>query len=308
MPIFFKFIIPGVPWSKTPPKKRLSVGSGGTDPMGPGRYNTAPCYEEKLSNMRYIEANKVIDGMKWERKMKDQIKYFDSPRKSNALATVSFNELDSEIAQKRKIQMSFSGSTRFDAPEYRSEKYVKTTGMALTLDYDRKYDKRLPINVSGYSERECHSTKLLKPQFEYNTALSLDVDCGTNATLSTTMAKSPLKLSKAFKSKIQSGYTYPTPTSGNLIGPGSFPGADIPAVIVKSPGKKSPVFLMPRPYESTRLALPDSLATLPTFAEINNRGSHFSLTSASGKKNNHLAEWTKKKIDQIYPRLKPHKV
>jgi hypothetical protein len=175
--------------------------------------------------------------------------------------------------------------------------------MQLTLDYDRKFDKRIPISVSGYSERDCVATKLSKPPYEYNTLMALTVDCGNQISFETSMKKSPLKYSKAFHSKVEVGYQYPIPTSGTAIGPGSFPKAHTPSVEIRNPKKLSPSFAISRQYEQAVVAHPDSLRKLPNFSDTNDRGFLISETDASGKKNNHLAEWTRKKIDKIYPRL-----
>ena len=299
-----------IPWRRCSIKKSTPTA---IDILGPGYYHTEKFYEgkhtsEAVSTMKYIEDNKVSQNMKWERKMKDQIRIHDIPGKTSKYRQRMCHENSGESTpcsdENRKLPMKISSSSRFSAPAYRAESYSKTTGMSLTLDYDSKFDKRIPISVTGHCERESSNVKLTKPQYEYNSAIPLTVDCGPQASFQTIVLQSPIKFSTVFKSKVEAGCTYPTSSTGTLLGPGVFPGANISSIAITNPGHFSSAFLASKPSVPVKIANVDSSSKLPKFTDVNDKGFIFGCEDLSGKKPGHLAAWTKKKIKKIYPKLR----
>ena len=300
----------GVPWKKSASiKEKTAVVSS----LGPGSYDTSAYYSSNqkgnpVSAINYDDSKKICDNIKWERKMKNlchQQHTLDSCEAASDSTAIRYRE-DEVPENDRKIKMKFPTSTRWNRPEQREPQYVKTTGMQLTLDYDQKFDKRIPISLNGRSERDCVNGIIMKPMHDVKSNFSPNVGYGNQASFLCCVERSPLKFSKAFKSKVASGNHYVIPTSGCLIGPGSFPGAELSGVRIRNPDKQSPAFLVYRPYNHPIIANQDSLVSLATFGDVNRRGSVFSQECVSGTKNNHLAEWTRKKIIQIYPRLKSY--
>lgn len=300
----------GVPWRKSASmKEKTTVVS----PLGPGSYDTSAYYSSNqrgnsVSIINFDDSKKICDSMKWERKMKNLCHQQYTPDFCDTVFDSAASGDHAEVAPEsdRKIKMKFSTSVRWNRPEHRKPHYVKTTGMQLTLDYDQKFDKRIPITLNRRGGRDCVHEVVMKPMHDSNSNVPLNAGYGSQASFQSCVERSPLKFSKAFKSEVASGSRYVTPTSGCLIGPGSFPGAELSGVRVRNPDRLSPAFLVSRPYNHPIVANQDSLVGLATFSDINKKGSVFSQECNSGTKNNHLAEWTKKKIIQIYPRLKSY--
>ena len=253
------------------------VRSTEMDLLGPGSYDTSLFYGGKytsdaVATMKYSPANKINENMKWRKKMKESTIICDSSQKTLSASLDAVKESCTDFDHNQKLLMRFSESSRWSAPEYRTESYIKTTGMQLSLDYDKFYDKKIPLSITGHSERESSSTRYNKSRYEYNTDFSITVDSGNQVSLDTHMKQNPLKFSTAFKSKTVSGPCYPTPTSGTLLGPGSFPGADTSSLVIKNPNKKSSSFLGRRHSLVSKVAEPHSIIKSPLFIQSNKKG------------------------------------
>ena len=272
------------------------VRSTEMDLLGPGSYDTSLFYQGKytsdaVATMKYSPANKISETMKRKKKMKELTIVRDSQQKTSpaSLDAVEVSHNDFDCSQ--KLLMKISESSRWSAPEYRTESYIKTTGMQLSLDYDKFNDKKIPLSITGHSDRESSSTRYNKSKYEYNTDFAITVDSGNQISFDTHMRQNPLKFSTAFKSKIDSGPYYPAPTSGTLLGPGSFPGADTSSLIIKNPNKKSPSFLGHK-----QVARPDTTTKLPLFTQTNKKVHNFNCEDASANSDDRLSDWTKQKL------------
>ena len=96
------------------------------------------------------------------------------------------------------------------------------------------------------------------------------------------------------------------PTTGRHIGPGKYLGAES-TLVVKEPEKKSTFFMRPRKLEVIKFqeSSTDDIP-LKTFQEENFRGITFE-ESGKGGGNVHLLNWTKSKIEKVYPKLAKQK-
>lgn len=218
----------------------------------------------------------------------------------------------------------FSDAPRFEAPEYKQEPYVKTTGMILSPNFDKSFDKKITFSMRPDSPP--------KDQKKSNGALTgnIDVDVGHMFAIASTVKRSPVKYAAAFRcspshpavssllfpfltlslycltsstrSNAKVGMEIPPTVSPDYIGPGSFPGAYPDAITIREPHKPSPSFQRRREFWVPP-ALGDSVVPLRPFAIENTAGPVFSKEGASFDKNAQLAKIVQEKMAQIYPRL-----
>ncbi len=187
---------------------------------------------------------------------------------------------------------------RFRALEYRQEGYIKTTGLVLGPDYDKKFDKRIPFAF----ETSTSSGNLFAHE---SAGKEVDVDVGKFYSIVEEANRSPVRYSSAFRSKAKVGMEIPKTTSAPHIGPGSFADAIKPAIEVYRPDLNSLAFLSSRLWP-VRPPMPEFSEKIPSFAEANRRGPLFPTErSADGPdpRNQHMATVVKEKMTQIYPRL-----
>lgn len=94
----------------------------------------------------------------------------------------------------------------------------------------------------------------------------------------------------------------PPTVSPEHIGPGSFPGAFPPGIVIHEPHKPSYTFQRERKFYVPP-AHGDSVVAIKPFSEANPAGPIFTKQGASFDKNAQLAKIVKEKMQQIYPRL-----
>ena len=164
--------------------------------------------------------------------------------------------------------------------------------MGLGPDFDRKF-RRLPYGT--FSKAPLDSPVRLS-----HDSYPLDLDQGIKGSMAAMAERRGRKYASVFRSKTPSGLQLRPSTSGP-VGPGSFPGAEVPALVVKDPYNRSAAFLTYRRTKQPFLP-PENLNELKPFSEINNRGIKISETGAKPGKV-HMIEWTKKKVSKIYPKL-----
>jgi hypothetical protein len=204
------------------------------------------------------------------------------------------------ITQRLHIpDVSFAKGTqpRLSGGPYKQEGYIKTTGLLLGPNYDQQFDKRIAF-AFGQSSSSDDSVQAI------DNSGDIDVDIGLNYSILEAVRKSPIKYSASFRSKASVGMEIPKTVSAAHIGPGSFPNAYKPAVIVNRPGHPSLAFLSGRTV-SVRDAVPDSLDIPQPFAMVNRKGPTIGNEKAPGVggRNEHLAKIVKDKMTKIYPRL-----
>lgn len=85
----------------------------------------------------------------------------------------------------------FSDAPRFDALEYKQEPYVKTSGMILSPDFDKSFDKKITFSMRSDSVKKSKSATSLTG--------GVDVDVGHIFSIVNTAKKSPIKYAAAFK-------------------------------------------------------------------------------------------------------------
>jgi hypothetical protein len=122
-----------------------------SDGLGPGCYKNS-IFDEgkyarpKTSTPKYSDQNKISEAMKFERKMKDQCASISNGH-DNIQSSHQISHLDDEPnIESHKLPMKFLCSTRWNdsAPGY-----LKTSGMRLSHDYDKKMDKHLQFSLNS---------------------------------------------------------------------------------------------------------------------------------------------------------------
>ncbi|RYH15302.1 hypothetical protein EON65_31930 [archaeon] len=194
----------------------------------------------------------------------------------------------------------FGKMERFSGPMYKDECYKKTSGLVLGPDYDAGFDKRIPFDISKSQVSSGGRSRSSSPVHD------VDVDVGKYFSIQQEAARSPVKYSAAFKSKAPVGMKIEVPTTGTKIGPGSYPSAFKPTVVVKDPKKLSLSFRGGDKGLEIRRALPDGYDDPRPFSVRHNRGTIFSHAGSPDRKI-HVVEVAEKKIKQIYPRLMSRK-
>eukprot|EP01035_Chromulina_nebulosa_P025244 gene25244-32940_t len=190
--------------------------------------------------------------------------------------------------------IKFSDAARFDAPEYKQEPYLKTSGFILSPNFDKSFNKKITFTMRDDSEKKTKKNESLTG--------NVDVDAGYLFSTTHVVKQSRIKYAAAFKSKAKVGMEIPPTVSPEYIGPGSFPGAFPPAVVIKEPHKPSLSFQRERKFYVPP-ALGDSCVVIKPFAEANTAGPIFNKEGASFDKNAQLAKIVREKMEQIYPRL-----
>jgi hypothetical protein len=293
-----------------------TTGTSHSVDLGPGCYRTETFYQGPHAGgishgtLPFLEQDAV--------KQENQFKITMKERHSSLNRSAAFRSrgrpatgLDSERASSSSPARELPGGRfgvggdRWRAPEYRAEGYLKTTGLTLSPDYDRAYTEltKVPITLTAKTPR-------FRPNewpYDYSNDVEVIVDM-PHTSVATSARLSPLKLSAAFRSKAPAGFTVQPPTSGWDIGPGSYKGSleATEAIQIKGRGSGdlSIVFRSKSPrIAPVKAALNDLDMPLPSLLDPT-KGSTFSQSGASGLKNNFLAEWTAKKISQIYPKFR----
>ncbi len=185
---------------------------------------------------------------------------------------------------------------RWKDPMARQEKYVKTLGLKLELDYDPHLDRtKLPITFTQTPQRP-DLPELVSKNTDYNP------DCGPKASLQTLAKTSPIKYSMAFKSKAPVGMAIPVPTSKDGGGPGAFPNAYKSVTNVHRPEINSPAFLAAKrtPFFSEE-PREGSVEELKPFSEVHVKGPTFpkGATDASAARKKRAEQ----QVNNVYPTL-----
>ena len=244
-----------------------------------GRGFSAPT--DKSSAMRRKERNERILIEMFPDKFEEK-----APSDNLMVATSTLNTVGGKFHQ----------GDRWHDPLHREEKYVKTTGLALPLDYDPHLDrKKLPISFTQTPQRP-EVPPLPSRDTDYT------VDYGNKITIGTYVKTSPIKYSAVFNSKAEVGMKINTPSSGVHGGPGAFPNAFPSVTNVHRPEYNSPSFLavlgpgMFPDVEPTN----GMRECIKPFSEINTSGPVFPKGSAGLNARKARAEH---QVKSIYPKL-----
>lgn len=98
--------------------------------------------------------------------------------------------------------VSFNAIRRFDNKFYKQEPYVKTSGLILDANYDKKFDKKIKFSFDTHDTNDVKRKELLS-MFKSEGA-DVDVDVDHIFSISATAARSPIKYSAAFRSVVSS--------------------------------------------------------------------------------------------------------
>ena len=169
---------------------------------------------------------------------------------------------------------------------------MTTSSMGLGPDYDKNFRR---LDYGTFSK-----APLLPSHRISHDVYPLDLDQTIKGSMAVMAERRGRKYASAFRSKTPNGLQLRPSTSGPL-GPGSFPGAEIPSLVVKDPYNRSASFLTFRRIKQPFLP-PENLNELKSFSEVNCKGIRISDTGAKPGKV-HMIEWTKKKVSKIYPKL-----
>jgi hypothetical protein len=197
------------------------------------------------------------------------------------------NSISSSIVR----DIKFSTMDRWRHPMYKREKYIKTSGIKLSHDFDKILDKKLMFSMADAAPRgdglNINST---------TSGVNVDADCGGKMTIKTAVKLSPIRYSAAFKSTAEMGMKYDVPASGTGIGPGTF----IPpsAVQVRNPDKPS-FTTYPRIINFGFVAAPDPPGDIKPPSPI--IGGKFNQAGQLAGRNVHLMNVAKKKFSKVYP-------
>lgn len=307
----------------TPPGQ---IGQTTANHVGPCTYETATAFTKSLPNLMFSSEKQsyytdkeyqstpqqipLKDKLRLERKDKlfQEIHYEEhSLRKQYAeyIPPVDMDRIHHSHQPRVTLDPNNNNTDRFQSIHYKQEVYVKTTGLLLSQDYDKKFNKKIPF-VFETSEKDCNTSTTAGNKAIGMASQNVDVDVGKHFALTTEIARSPIKYSAAFKSTIPVGMQLPPSTTAPHVGPGTFTKAYTPAVVVKNPDQLSLAFLTSR-LDYTRAPLPDATEKLKSFAEVNKKGPIFSTERTSSDnasaRNRHLTNIVKEKLQRIYPKL-----
>jgi len=224
--------LPGAAWDvvgrkDSPPRYKVGPGDyevydsnmtmrGRTEQRG-GQFKTEACREEKIDpeylplkeRQRYQRA-KAHQDAKLERATRAL-----SPLKLGGGSVVTVGSLQGDVSvdatatqsvllKSQSVPSHIGGSlggygskNRFDDKIYRQESFVKTSGMTLSGDWDKKLNKKI-----GFSfQPPVHTGKksIRKPEANRTEGADVDVDVGHLFSIVHSAAKSPVKYSAAFK-------------------------------------------------------------------------------------------------------------
>lgn len=98
--------------------------------------------------------------------------------------------------------VSFNAIRRFDNKFYKQEPYVKTSGLILDGNYDKKFDKKIKFCFDTHDTLDVKRKELLS-MFKSEGA-DVDVDVDHIFSIAATAARSPIKYSAAFRSVVTS--------------------------------------------------------------------------------------------------------
>jgi len=236
---------------------------------------------EKSSALRRRERNERILRETHPEKFKD--------------VTLS-DDLLGEISTLNSIGGKFTKGDRWNDPMGKQEKYVKTTGMKLPLDYDPHLDrKKLPITFTQTPQRP-EAPELPSKDTDYT------IDYGNKVSMGTKAKTSPIKYSMAFKSKAPVGMVIPVPSSGANGGPGAFPNAFPSVTNVHWPEHNSSSFLsVLRPGMFLDKEPTDGMREkIKKFSEINNKGAVFPKSATGLDARKARAE---QQLKSVYPKF-----
>lgn len=87
--------------------------------------------------------------------------------------------------------IKFSDAPRFDAPEYKQEPYLKTSGFILSPNFDKSFNKKITFTIRDDSEK--------KPKKNESLTGNVDVDAGRLFSTMHAVKQSRIKYAAAFK-------------------------------------------------------------------------------------------------------------
>ena len=117
----------------------------------------------------------------------------------------------------------FGVSKRFDYPDTKPEKYVKTTGMSLGNNFDKTFVKRIPFSLDHSSGKLIYILLHLMYKIgDTKTPLpitsNVNVDASYLFSTEHVVNKCPIKYSASFRSNAKVGLFIPPTTSPDHIG------------------------------------------------------------------------------------------
>lgn len=95
--------------------------------------------------------------------------------------------------------VTFNAIRRFDNRFYKQEPYVKTSGLILDGNFDKKFDKKIKFSFDTHDTLDEKRRELLS-MFKSNEAADVDVDVDHIFSIAATAARSPIKYSASFRS------------------------------------------------------------------------------------------------------------
>ena len=297
--------VEGASWSSVP---RMQTEPAATAHIGPGHYDIHS-FESKYGP---LSSNMLLFSVVESGRTADVVEKSDAERRRERNERImretnpgQFKEVapsDDILGARTSLSTlggAFSVQNRWQDPRLRQEKYVKTTGLKLELDYDPHLDrKKLPITFTTTPQRG-GDPPLLSKNTDYT------VDYGSKITMSKQANITPIKYSMAFKSKAEVGMQLSVPTSGTSGGPGAFPKAFKSVTVVDRPDHNSYAFISVK-SDSTGCFPPQEPADHPMlgpqkFSKHNSKGATF--PKGSSNQGDARAIRAEKQIKGIYPVL-----
>ena len=299
----------------------LLIATGTSPELGPGVYRSETYYTSPHSGgisygtRKFLDQKEVKQKLNFKLMMKERHSCLNKTsffKNDTSPTTFEYDPID-DLAHMSAASMASSPTVKFLKGDrwrheiYRQESYLKTTGFTLGSEYDKAFveNSKVPMTMRC---RDNSRWKEVQWPHDYSSDVEVEVNMA-HTNLATAVRLNPLKLSASFKSKAQSGFNIPQPTSGWKIGPGAYPGSAqvTQALSIKGPGSGdlSVVFRSNAPrILPVKQALPENIDLALSDCLDKNKGFVFSKTGASGKKNGFLAEYCAKKISKIYPTFK----
>lgn len=272
------------------------------------KFSTLPCNrstDDELPPVDHTFFKKIRMSMRLEKQLLAQsvnntreIKCDKNDAETHGLSLSPLKARSPERNPNESTALKFSEVDRFNNHFYRQEKYIRTSGF-LSLDYDSALDKKIPLQLKSKKSKGDR----LRNSADLTTAtVDVDVDCGSKSTVATSIRTCPILYAAAFKSQQAEGGSYiPQAATSPHLGPGSFSAP--PAIVVKDPDRLYPCFKIPMSFYREKKDVPNMDRLGETNPKQPIKGGKFLATDLNGKRNIHVRELAKKKIEKIYPRL-----
>lgn len=166
-----------------------------TKDIGPGAYDVDRFERSKSCGLlKFSSLPREFDLGVGSIPNKRRYRSFGSESESPELLNVE-QSVDGQLQDNQVRTIKFSTAPRWKHPIYKQESYVKTTGLILSPDWDKKMDKKIPFSLKNSGFR----SDIFNTTSAFTGSVDITPDCGPKATLHTSMLSSPIRYAAPFK-------------------------------------------------------------------------------------------------------------